>query len=257
MSTRDIPQRTSKTPLQSPQVQYPDGTVVTPSPLDVEGILEGLERLNKIDRAAFLCVIAHSLTVDIRALLLDRPVSDQDLARIKKINEFLHQLTSCANPHQRRSASGDAELVRAIIDTSYRYGLEAAIGRALATAARNARPSSSKLLHAGIRSMSSDDLPPYPDVEKELLLLLFRSGGSKFSRKADEVYSPLADVFGLTQEQRTRLHPDREESAWNNRVQWARRKLVDSGLIFRGPRGVWRLTEIGRRQAEAIAHQRC
>jgi len=69
-----------------------------------------------------------------------------------------------------------------------------------------------------IRSVPSDDLPSYSDVERELLLLLFRTGGENFSRKADEVYSPLADIFGLNREQRSRLRPDREESLWNNRV---------------------------------------
>jgi len=137
MSTRRIAKGAAKPVLRGPKVQYPDGRVVTPPPLDLERILADLERLEDSERVAFLCIIAHSLTVDIRALLLDRPVSDRDLDRVNHVNEFLHQLTSCVNPWQRRSASGDAGLVRAIIDTSYLYGLEAAAGRALATAAGN------------------------------------------------------------------------------------------------------------------------
>jgi len=137
MSTRRIAKGAAKPVLRGPKVQYPDGRVVTPPPLDLERILADLERLEDSERVAFLCIIAHSLTVDIRALLLDRPVSDRDLDRVNHVNEFLHQLTSCVNPWQRRSASGDAELVRAIIDTSYLYGLEAAAGRALAAAAGN------------------------------------------------------------------------------------------------------------------------
>lgn len=127
-------------PLRGPRVQYSDGSVVTPPPLDVDAILARLERQDETTRHDFLCTFAHSLTVDIRALLIDRPASDVDLDRVNHINEYLHQLTSCVNSRQRRSATGDAELVRTIIDSSYLYGLEAAIGRALATASKNPAP---------------------------------------------------------------------------------------------------------------------
>jgi hypothetical protein len=97
--------------------------------------LTDLGQLNERDRAAFLCVIAHDLTVDIRALLIDRPVSDADLKRVWQINEFLHQLTSCVNPRHRRSAEGDVDLLRVIVESACQHGLQAAIGRALANAA--------------------------------------------------------------------------------------------------------------------------
>jgi hypothetical protein len=152
---------TPRPPLRGPRIQYSDGTVVTPPPLDVEEILAGLQRQDNATRSAFLCVFAHSLTVDIRAMLLDRPVSDADLDRVSHINEFLHQLTSCVNPRQRRSGTGDTELVRAIIDTSYIYHLESAVGRALSTAAGNAGLLSKDSPAArGIRSVPNDDLPP-------------------------------------------------------------------------------------------------
>ena len=128
----------ARLPLRGARIQYSDGTVVTPPPLDIEKILEGLQRQDNVIRSAFLCVFAHSLTVDVRAILLDRPVSETDLDRISHINEFLHQLTSCVNPRQRRSATGDVELVRAIIESSYLYELAPAVGRALSTAAGNA-----------------------------------------------------------------------------------------------------------------------
>jgi len=121
--------------LRGASVQYKSGRVVTPPPLDLEGLLADFERLDEEARVAFMCVLAHNLTVEIRALLFDRPVSGSDLDRVYQINEILHQLTSCVNPRSRRSAAGDTELVRAIIDDSQLYGLEAQIGRALATAA--------------------------------------------------------------------------------------------------------------------------
>ncbi len=121
--------------LFGPTVQYADGTVAAGRPLDVESILAAFERLDAEARSAFLCVFAHDLTVAIRALLLDRPVPETDLDRAWKINEFLHQLTSCANPLGHWSAPDAGLLIRAIIDTSFERGLEQWIGHALATAA--------------------------------------------------------------------------------------------------------------------------
>src|SRR3954451_10212334 len=134
-TSRSTPQTAAKPMLRGSKTLYPDGRVVIPPPLDLEKILAGLKLLNERDRVAFLCVIAHDLTVDIRALLIDRPVSDEDLNRVWKINEFLHQLTSCVNPRHRRSAEGEVDLVRAIVESACQYGLQAAIGRALANAA--------------------------------------------------------------------------------------------------------------------------
>ncbi|HWB50014.1 MAG TPA: hypothetical protein VG651_12960 [Stellaceae bacterium] len=124
----------SKKPLRGASVQYEDGRIVTPEPLDVEQVLADFERLGERDRMAFLSVLAHDLTVEMRALLFDRPVSQTKLDRACQINEALHQLTSCVNPRHRWSTADEAELVRAIIDSSYVYGLERAVGRALATA---------------------------------------------------------------------------------------------------------------------------
>ncbi|HEU0157380.1 MAG TPA: hypothetical protein VFQ82_15010 [Stellaceae bacterium] len=122
-------------PLRGASVQYADGRIVVPKPLDVERILADLERLDERERSAFLCVLAHNLTVEIRALLFDRPVSETNVDRAYQINESLHQLTGCVNPRHRRSAADDTELVRAIIESSYLYGLDRAVGRAVATAA--------------------------------------------------------------------------------------------------------------------------
>jgi hypothetical protein len=121
--------------LYGPTVQYPDGTVVPGEPLDVQSILSTFVRSDGDTRSAFLCVFAHDLTVACRALLFDRPVSEPDLDRAAKLNEFLHQLTSCVNPRNRWSPRDEAELLRSIVETSFNYGLENWVGHALATAA--------------------------------------------------------------------------------------------------------------------------
>ena len=129
--------KTTRPVLRGASVQNSDGRVVVPRPLDVGRLLADFGRLDEEARVTFLCVVAHNLTVEIRALLLDRPVPDSDLDRVWQINEILHQITSCVNPRKRRSAVGDMELVSAMIDDAQLYHLEAQIGRALASAAGN------------------------------------------------------------------------------------------------------------------------
>jgi hypothetical protein len=124
--------------LYGPTVQYADGSVELGEPLDVEHILSAFERSDSDTRSAFLCAFAHDLTVAIRALLFDRPVPDADLDRVWKINEFLHQLTSCVDPRRRWSAGDEAGLVRSVIETSFSYGLDKWVGHALAIAAGSA-----------------------------------------------------------------------------------------------------------------------
>ncbi|HZU88126.1 MAG TPA: hypothetical protein VE993_02605 [Stellaceae bacterium] len=128
-------------PLYGPTVEYADGTIVPGQPLDIERILGAFERLDAEARRAFLCVFAHDLTVAIRAIVFDRPVSDADLDRVQDINESLHQLTSCANPRKPWSAHDQALLLRAIIESSFDRDLDRWIGHALALAAGSTMPS--------------------------------------------------------------------------------------------------------------------
>jgi hypothetical protein len=128
-------QRKTVRRLYGPMVRYADGTVVRGSPLHTEEILAAFERLEADARQTFLCVFAHDLTVAIRALILDRPVAEADVDRIWKINEFMHQLTSCAHPRGRWSGHDSAVLVGDIIETSFSYDLDRWVGHALATAA--------------------------------------------------------------------------------------------------------------------------
>jgi hypothetical protein len=123
--------------LYGPTIQYADGTVVKGKPLDIEHILHAFEELDSSSRSSFLCVLAHDLTAAIRALLLDRPVPETDLDRVCKINEFLHQLTSCVDPRRRWRAHDEALLVRSIIETSFDYDLDRWVGHALAAAAES------------------------------------------------------------------------------------------------------------------------
>jgi hypothetical protein len=121
--------------LRGATVQYASGKVVVSKPFDLDDVLENYIQLPGETRRAFLSVFSHSLTVDMRAALLDRPISDAEAARAWQINEWLHQLTSCFHPQSTREAAAEAELLRDIATVSFRYGLEGAIGRAIAAAA--------------------------------------------------------------------------------------------------------------------------
>ncbi len=134
--------------LRGAKVQYANGKVVTPKSFDVDDVLAKYVRLPDEMRRAFLSVFSHSLTVDMRAALLDRPISDTDAARAWQINEWLHQLTSCFHPWSTRDADAEAELIRDIATESFRYGLEQAVGRAVATAAGNTLVTTKKEVHA-------------------------------------------------------------------------------------------------------------
>ena len=123
--------------LYGPSIQYSDGRLVVGQPLDVDNILAAFERLEADPRRVFLCIFAHDLTVAIRAILSDAPLSEVDLDRVRRINESLHQLTSCVNPRKRWSAHDEVLLLRAIIEDSFARGLDRWVGHALALAAGN------------------------------------------------------------------------------------------------------------------------
>ncbi len=128
---------TDRIKLPGPRTQYANGDVVESPPIDLERILTDFLERSEAGRAEFLSAFAHSLTVDIRAALFDRPVADDDAARAYQVNEWLHQLTSCLSPRNRRGAKGEAELLSDIAADSFRHGLERAVGRAI-TAANSA-----------------------------------------------------------------------------------------------------------------------
>jgi hypothetical protein len=128
-------QKSNANILYGPTVQYADGRTEGGTPLDIDKILSAFEWLGTEEKSSFLCIFAHDLTVAIRALLVDRPVPEDDIDRVWKINEIMHQLTSCADPRGDWTPRDAALMIRAIIDSSFKYGLDKWIGHALAIAA--------------------------------------------------------------------------------------------------------------------------
>jgi hypothetical protein len=123
--------------LHGPTIEYAGGRVAPGQPVNVERVLTQFEHLDADARSAFLCIIAHDLTVAIRSVVFDPPVTEAGLERVKWINEVLHRLTSCVNPYKRWSAHDEAMLIRGILEDSFKHGLDKWVGRAIAAAAGN------------------------------------------------------------------------------------------------------------------------
>ena len=83
------------------------------------------------------------------------------------------------------------------------------------------------------------------EAKKWILVGIGRRGGSAPTTEIiDFVYANICDEL-LPED----LEPTDEtpEPRWRNRVRWERENLADQGYLHRGPRGVWTLTEKGRR----------
>ena len=91
--------------------------------------------------------------------------------------------------------------------------------------------------------MPSEGLPGQAQVEAALLRFM-----TVKSRPItpSEAYRGLADVFSLTREQRERQLLTEPRSEWENLVRFAKRRLVDRGLVTTPKRSIWELTPLGK-----------
>lgn len=87
---------------------------------------------------------------------------------------------------------------------------------------------------------SSHEFRPLPTESEVIAELEEFLSQAKRPVSPSEAYRALADRFGLTQEQRTRLMPNGNDIHWENRIRFARRKLKDAGKLDGAqPRGKW------------------
>lgn len=69
------------------------------------------------------------------------------------------------------------------------------------------------------------------------------------AHKISEVYAKLADQFNLTDDERNELLPSGTQRRWQNRANWACYDLFRAGLLDRPKRGVYVITELGKKIA--------
>jgi restriction system protein len=84
-----------------------------------------------------------------------------------------------------------------------------------------------------------------PDFQTIMLPLLQMFSDDRIHQIKDLV-EPLADKFGLTQEQRAEMLPSGRQQTFRNRIAWSRTYLTKAGLLERTGRGAYRITQRGR-----------
>jgi restriction system protein len=83
-----------------------------------------------------------------------------------------------------------------------------------------------------------------PDFQSLMLpLMKYIADGREHSLR--ETIESLADEFDLTQDERTELLPSGQQSAFDNRVGWARTYMKKAGLLQSPRRGFFQITDRG------------
>ncbi len=95
--------------------------------------------------------------------------------------------------------------------------------------------------------MNENLITPQKAFEIPILKILIELGGSAPTRT---VYDHLEKEMNLTSGDLQTMH-DGREIKWQNNAAWARARLVRNGEIDNSIRGVWRITEEGRKRYEA------
>jgi restriction system protein len=85
---------------------------------------------------------------------------------------------------------------------------------------------------------------PIPDFQSFMLPMLKLSGDLK-ERSLAETRDALAEIFGITDEERKELLPSGTQPIFNNRVAWACIYLYNAGLLERPKRGWYKITDRG------------
>jgi restriction system protein len=90
------------------------------------------------------------------------------------------------------------------------------------------------------------DLMPIPDYQSIMLPLLKISGDGEIHQFRATVET-LAQHFALTEAERRELLPSGKQPTFDNRVGWARTYMTKAGLLASPKRGVFKITDQGRR----------
>lgn len=86
-------------------------------------------------------------------------------------------------------------------------------------------------------------IPKYDEMYREFLEALSDGGSHKIS----EIRDTLAIVFNVSDDERKELLPSGKQPLFNNRVNWTSSYLKQAGLIKNSSRGVYLITESGKK----------
>ena len=90
-------------------------------------------------------------------------------------------------------------------------------------------------------------LPKQKDIEVPLLEVLVKLGGQG---KPKEIYPLVTEKFPeIGDADLTETVPS-GGNKWTNRIQWVRQKLIDKGEVYSPSRGIWAITDKGRKRLE-------
>jgi restriction system protein len=91
---------------------------------------------------------------------------------------------------------------------------------------------------------------PIPTFQ-DLMLPLLKLAADGKDRTRGDVVGPLATQFGVTPEEQAQMLPSGRQEIFTNRIHWARTYLVKAGLLEAPKRGVFRITDRGRKILKA------
>jgi restriction system protein len=86
-------------------------------------------------------------------------------------------------------------------------------------------------------------LPTQTEIEVPLLRAITKLGGTATPK---QIYPVVTDAFPTITPDELAETLQHGEKKWHNRIQWARQRLIDSGDMESGGRGLWRITDKGR-----------
>lgn len=90
-------------------------------------------------------------------------------------------------------------------------------------------------------------VPKYSDI----MLPLLQFAGDGRNQSVKEAINAVAEMMGVTEEDRMELLPSGSQRTLDNRTHWAKTYLIKAGLLESTGRGMFQITERGRRVLES------
>ena len=90
-------------------------------------------------------------------------------------------------------------------------------------------------------------LPKQKDIEIPLLEVLVELGGQG---KPKEVYPLVTKKFPEIRDEDLAEALPSDGNKWTNRIQWVRQRLIEKGEMYSPSRGIWAITDKGRKRIE-------